>query len=107
VDWVKFSLGPEAEVVIQTAGASGDTRMWLYDSSLNEIEFNDDGESDFFSQIDRACGIDPLSAGTYYVKVDEFGNNNVINSYDITLTTLACPEVASYLNWLPFIRRGP
>jgi len=107
VDWVKFSLGVETGVVIQTSGASGDTRVWLYDSRLNEIEFNDDGGSGFFSRIDRLCGIDPLPAGTYYVKVDEFGNDNEIASYVIALTTSACPEAASYLNWLPFIRRGP
>jgi hypothetical protein len=88
VDWVKFTLGAESEVVIGTSGAYGDTRMWLYDSSLNELEHNDDGGSDLFSRIDRVCGTDALPAGTYYVKIDEFEDNDEIASYDLTFTVV-------------------
>lgn len=91
VDWVKFSLTAESEVVLETSGVSSDTRMWLYDSILNQVDFDDDGGTNLFSKIDRLCGVDALAAGTYYVKIDEFGNNNEIASYNISLTTTACP----------------
>ncbi len=89
-DWMKFTTTSDSEVVIETSGTSGDTRMWLYDSSLNEIEFNDDSGTNFFSRIDRVCGTDELPADTYYVKVNEFGSNNEIFSYDISLTVTPC-----------------
>lgn len=90
LDWVKFSLSEESEVVIETSGSSGDTRMWLYDSSLIQIDYDDDDGPGLFSRIDRECGVDALPAGTYYVKIDELGNNNEIQSYDITLTVSEC-----------------
>lgn len=90
VDWVWFSLSEESEVVIETSGPSGDTRMWLYDSSLNEIEYDDDGGSENFSRIDRICEVDPLPAGAYYVKIDEYNNDDEIGSYNIALMTSSC-----------------
>ncbi len=90
VDYVWFSLDSESEVVIETSGLSGDTEMWLYDDQESQIEYNDDGGAGWFSRIERTCGIDALSAGTYYVKVAEYGNNDKIDSYDITLTVTPC-----------------
>jgi len=89
-DWVWFSLSEESEVVIETSGASADTRMWLYDSSLNQIEYDDDRGSGLFSRIDRICGVDALSGGVYYVKIDEYNNDDEIPSYDITLMVNGC-----------------
>lgn len=85
-DWVTFTLGQETAVTIETSGPSGDTRMWLFDSALSELEFDDDGGAGLFSRIDRECGIDALPAGTYYVKIDEFGDDHEIPSYAITYT---------------------
>jgi hypothetical protein len=95
VDWVMFTLSVESEVVIETSGASGDTRMWLYDSGLTELEFDDDDGMDLFSRIDRVCDVDALPAGTYYVQIDEYQNNDEIPSYDISFTVVqACvPDV--------------
>jgi hypothetical protein len=90
VDWVKFQLGTRSEVVIETCGVTGDTRMWLYNSTLNQIECNDDGGSGLFSRIDRLCETDALAAGTYYVKVDEYENNDQILNYSINLTIIPC-----------------
>lgn len=101
VDWVRFSLAEESEVIIETSGPSGDTRMWLYDSSLTQIEYNDDGGTNTFSRIDRVCGVDALPAGTYYVKVDEYGNNDEICSYDITLTVTTCGGAPGQLEFSP------
>ncbi len=90
-DWMTFTLTSPSEVTLTTSGPSGDTRMWLYDSNLIQIEYNDNSGTDNFSMIDRVCGTDELPAGTYYVMIDEYGDNDVIDSYDITLTVTECP----------------
>ncbi|MFH0774686.1 MAG: CARDB domain-containing protein [bacterium] len=82
VDWVKFTLSSTSNVVIETSGSSGDTQMWLYNSSLNQIEYDDDDGTDGFSYISRTG----MSSGTYYVKIDEYGNNDEIPIYYIDLT---------------------
>lgn len=99
-DWSTFTLGQESEVHLATSGGAGDTRMWLYDSGLGQVEFDDDGGVGLFSDIDRLCGVDALPAGTYYVKVDEFGDNNEIESYAINLTTslCGCPSTVTLAN---------
>ena len=83
-DWVTFTLENDSEVIFEISGHGGDTQMWLYDSSLIEIEFNDDGGTGSSSRIDRLCGTDELPAGTYYVKIEESGSGYEINSYDIS-----------------------
>jgi len=89
-DWVKFDLASESGITLETSGPSGDTGMTLYDSGLSELEYNDDGGSGTFSYIDRVCESDPLSAGTYYVKIDEFADNEEILSYNISLNISPC-----------------
>jgi len=99
VDWVSFSLSEESEVVIETSGSSGDTRMWLYDSSVTQLEYDDDDGAGNFSRIDRLCGVDALPAGTYYVKVDEYDNNDEICSYTIALTLTTCSGTPGQLQF--------
>lgn len=95
VDWVKFTLTHCSSVVLETAGASGNTRMWLYsDCGATLVEYNDDGNG-LFCRIDRLNGVDPLPAGTYYVKIDESGNDQEIGSYTISLTANDCGLVCS------------
>jgi hypothetical protein len=89
-DWYTFTLTAESEVVLETSGPSGDTKMWLYDNGLTQIEFNDNGAG-FWSRIDRLCDTDDLPPGTYYVQIDEFSDNQEIESYDISLTATPCP----------------
>jgi len=91
-DWTTFTLTVPSEVNLATSGASGDTRMWLYDANQNLIEFDGDGGADLFSLIDRQCSTDELPAGTYFVQIDEFGDNNTIDSYTIDLTVTLCPD---------------
>ncbi len=85
-DWVRFGIEGVSQVVIETSGAAGDTRMRLYDENMIEIDFDDDSGVDHFSRIDRLCGEDALVPGDYYIKVDEYGNNDEIATYDLHLT---------------------
>lgn len=105
-DWVKFSLGAESEVVLETSGTGGDTRMWLYEGSLNEIEFNDNGGPDLFSRIDRLCGRDALPAGLYYVKIDEYNDNDEIPSYQVSMMVGPCGTSSDEKVYLPLILKN-
>lgn len=82
-DWLAFSLSSNSAVDIETYGGSDDTRMWLLDSNLNQIEYDDDDGDGYFSKIDRLCNQDSLPPGTYYLKLDEYGNNDYIARYGI------------------------
>jgi hypothetical protein len=81
-DWVTFTLASQSRVTVETSGMTGDTRMWLYDSNLTELVFNDNQDSSLFAAIT----MDQLSPGTYFVRVDENGNNNEVGSYTLSLT---------------------
>ncbi len=91
-DWVKFTLNATSAVTLETTGATNsDTRMWLYNSNLAQVEYSDDEGINNYSLIDRQCSVDALPAGTYYVKVDEFGNDNEIPSYTLAFViTQSC-----------------
>lgn len=101
-DWVTFTLSQESEVVLETSGSSGDTRMWLFDSGLSLVEFDDDDGSSLFSRIDRVCDADALPADTYFVKIDEFGDDDPIDDYTLTYTRVqgcgSCPSDLTLAN---------
>lgn len=95
-DWMTFSLAQLSSVTLETSGPSGDTLLWLYDSALSQVELDDDSGTNLFSYIDRVCGVDALPAGTYYVKVDEFGDNDQILEYQLAYNRIescdgSCP----------------
>jgi hypothetical protein len=83
VDWMRFTTTGVANVIVQTSGPEGDTRLWLYSSGdlNNPLAFNDD-HTDRFSRI----SITSLPAGTYLVKVDEYGQNEDIPTYEVSLS---------------------
>jgi hypothetical protein len=84
-DWYRFRLIRPSSVRLETTGVTpADTRMWLYDADLVELAYNDDKGSDYYSLIDLTCGVDDLPMGSYYVKIDEYGNNHEIPAYDIS-----------------------
>ena len=80
-DWITFwNPVNNQNVTIETLNSAGDTRMWLYDKNGNQIAYNDDGGVGTLSKITKT-----LNSGTYYIKIDEYGNNNIISSYDIEI----------------------
>ncbi len=87
---MRFTLTQPSGVVLETAGASGDTEMWLYDSALSQLNYSDDDGVNLFSRIERTCAASPLPAGTYYVKVSEYNNNDPISSYTLSFQATPC-----------------
>jgi hypothetical protein len=92
VDWIKFQLPVTSGVLLETSGTLfADTRISLFDGNLAPIEYNDDDGVDFFSFIDRLCDHDPLPAGTYFVKMEEFSNDAEIPTYHMAFDSSPCP----------------
>ncbi len=84
IDWVYFTLSSPLSVRIETSGSSGDTRMYLYNSSgvpNNYLAYNDDGGPGLFSRITMYS----LPPDIYYVRITEYGSNNEIANYQISL----------------------
>ncbi|MEM6773323.1 MAG: S8 family serine peptidase [Pseudomonadota bacterium] len=100
-DWLRFSVPSESAVLIETSGAFADTRLWLYNSGLAQLDFDDDSGSSLFSRIQRRCGIDSLPAGDYFLQVDEFGDNNEIPEYFISLGVTPCASEPAAIRAAP------
>ncbi len=86
-DWATFTVrgaGPR-NLRIETAGARGDTQLWLYRQNSDgtgagrSIAYNNNGGAGNFSRITYPS----LPAGTYYIKVREYGNNGLLQSYTL------------------------
>jgi hypothetical protein len=88
-DWMSFTLGAIAAVVIETSGAAGDTTMSLRNRNGVEIEYDDDDGAAAFSRIDRECDVDPLLPGSYFIAVGEYLDNDRL-VYGLTLTCTPC-----------------
>ncbi|QQS54894.1 MAG: hypothetical protein IPM89_03375 [Candidatus Competibacteraceae bacterium] len=95
-DWVTFTLAQASGVVLETAGTAGDTELWLYNSSLVQQDYDDDGGINLFSRIERTCAATPLPAGAYYVKVAEYSNSATISSYTLAYQATPC-SASSYI----------
>lgn len=80
VDWVYFDITTPGQYMIETTG-SGDTTMTLYNSSLSQIAYNDDGGSDFNARISGS-----FTAGRYYVKVQAYNSSAIVNGYGLRFT---------------------
>lgn len=93
-EWFKFDLQSSSAIRIETSGASGDTRLWLFDSNLERLNYDDDNGTEAFSLIERTCSNLPLPDGTYYLLVDEYANDEVIPAYSLTveITQICQPD---------------
>lgn len=94
VDYVKFTVNGSQNVsaVFETTGTAGDTFLTLLSSTGELITFDNDSGSNQFSKIIRNCKGTPLSPGTYYLKVEEYGNDATIARYDLQGSITACPD---------------
>jgi hypothetical protein len=90
-DIAKFTLTADSNVVIETSGnLSSDTAMWLYQEisgeEINLIAFDDDNGTGRYSMIATV-----LEPGTYYIKVEKYGNDEDIYEYYLKLNASAVP----------------
>ncbi len=88
VDYAKFTLDSFYLIHIETSGYSGDTRLWVFDLSYNQLNFDDDEGINQFSYISGF-----YRPGSYYIKIDEFGNDNEIDNYNLTLSATLMPDL--------------
>jgi hypothetical protein len=100
VDWVRFTLTQTSAVFIDTNGPSGDIQMWLYGPNSSTApapapNYSDDAHG-LWATIDHTAA-SPLEAGTYYIKLQEYGNNGIIPEYTLLLRTSAVAATYSVL----------
>jgi hypothetical protein len=81
VDWTWFYNDTAGTVTIDTINSNGDTVMRLYDYYGNYIAYDDDGGVDYLSKITRS-----LAVGRYYIKVQSYGGDSTISSYDLRVS---------------------
>jgi pre-peptidase len=83
-DWFTFTLSANETVKVWVYGQyGGDTEMSLYtqeDAPDTYLEFNDDRDEDMFSEIEAE-----LQAGTYFVKVIGYDNDETIIEYTLEM----------------------
>ncbi len=89
-DWYEFTAYGGQCVVFETAPGpnqvGGDTRMWLWAGDCTtQLEFNDDGGDGLYSLFEYTF----TTGGTYYIEIDEYSNNDLIDEY--VLTADGCP----------------
>ncbi len=86
IDWATFALSAPAEVTFRTDGQpGGDTELRLYgpDDPARFIAYDDDSGPDLYSLISRH-----LQPGTYYLRLNEYGIDNVLDKYALSVTAL-------------------
>lgn len=87
VDWITFTLTATSYVTIETSGDAADTEMWLYSAAGaaagTYLDYDDDGGDGACSKIETS-----LPAGTYYVKIQDYDNDDIIPAYSVELTVL-------------------
>ncbi|MED5464753.1 MAG: fibronectin type III domain-containing protein [Myxococcota bacterium] len=99
VDFVTFTLAEASDVILETSGTTpGDTRLWLYNESHDQIAYNDDGGVSMYSKIHAT----PLPAGVYYASVTGFSGITQIPSYTLSFTAAVPLDPAPadlHLSW--------
>jgi hypothetical protein len=80
-DWAKFRVGRAGarDVAIETRGTGADTELFLYNSNGRRLAYDDDSGPNRFSRIRRSR----LPAGTYFIRVQEKGNDGTIAAYTL------------------------
>ncbi|MFH1378279.1 MAG: DVUA0089 family protein, partial [Planctomycetota bacterium] len=82
-DYVMFTLISSSTVTIETDGPTGDTYLYLYNSIHGTITSDDDSGNGFFSRITRT-----LPAGTYFIRVRHYSNDDTIAAYTLSLNVI-------------------
>lgn len=87
-DWIRVRFnGGAGNVAFETTGPRGDTFMSLYNSRGVRIGYDDNSGVGNFSRIFSEV----LSPGTYYIQIEEKGNNAVLPYYTFRVVMNAAP----------------
>ena len=76
-DWYYFNVSGTGSIHIETT-TSGDTEIYLYNSSLSLLASDDDSGVGYGSLIVRSLG-----PGTYFVQVVEHGYDSTVSAYEL------------------------
>ena len=92
VDWVKITLTQSTSLTLVTYGAAGgDTTLRLLNSSLQQIDFNDNPPGTSYARIERTCQTgSALTPGTYYVAIEDFQSNDTLELYGFDMFGTPC-----------------
>ncbi|MCX7003311.1 MAG: hypothetical protein NTV22_08570 [bacterium] len=83
-DYIMFNVATASYCTIESWGAAAyDNYMYLYDSNRYLIASDADSGSGAFAMITRQ-----LTAGAYWVRLEDYGNNNTISSYFVRIESL-------------------
>lgn len=84
LDMVKIVLSQASTIIAYTSGLSNqdDTVMTLFDSLFTQIATDDDSGQNKYSRIDTS----ELTAGTYYLRVNENGQDATIARYILNIS---------------------
>jgi hypothetical protein len=93
-DWSYFEVVDWQDALIETNGDDGDTELWLCNSNLVVIAYDDDSGNGLFSRIYE----ERLNEGTYYILVREFGNDDPIEAYTLSLGLESIATLTEPLN---------
>ncbi|MBN2134876.1 MAG: hypothetical protein JW737_04025 [Acidobacteria bacterium] len=96
--YIRWGMGTTDSSVTYCGWNIDDVQLTGIAPSLEFIEYDDDSGIDYFSYIDRVCGVDTLPAGTYYVQIDEYGDDQEIVDYTIQLTVTPCVQRTIYVD---------
>jgi hypothetical protein len=67
-DFFFVDVPASSAVVIETAGANGDTLLTLLDPAI--VQKDDDGGVGSFSRLEWTCGLEPLPEGTFFGRIE-------------------------------------
>ena len=97
IDFATFNLTCEADVVIETSGALGDTTLELFDSAMSSVAFNDDIDiGNLFSRITTT-----LLPGDYFIRVADFDEDDDISNYTLSYDRTCLTTGGATCNGLP------
>ena len=93
-DYFKFTIAAEDQYTFTTMGTAGDTVLYLYDAEGCLLMSDDDSGDGYFSNITT-----PLSAGTYYLKVNCYTEIYTIENYSLSCSVTGVAPGISNLTY--------
>jgi len=94
VDWCTFTISRTSNIIIETIGISGDTRLWLLNEALEEIYYDDNSGTNLFAKL----AINGLLPGIYYIRIQENGDDAIIDEYTISMSATLNPPSPNFVS---------